>query len=120
MTEAVSNYTSVDQTVRLAYNNYFNAPMSFPSEVIDAVVGFFESNGFDTMASNSVAIVLLQESKRSGTDVFEIIDTLRTLNDVQISAVVAQILNLNRQSTSVLGYKQVTEQTAFELRNVRP
>lgn len=120
MTEAVSNYTSADQSVRLAYNNYFNAPMSFPSDVIDAVVGFFEGSGFDTMASNSVAIVLLQESRRAGTDVFALIDTLRTLDDVQISAVVAQILNLNRQSTSVLGYKQVSEQTAFELRNIKP
>lgn len=120
MTDAVSNYTSVDQTVRLAYNNYFNAPMTFSSDVIDAVVGFFESSGFDTMASNSVAIVLLQESRRSNTNVFELVDTLRTLDAVQISAVVAQILNLNRQATSVLGYKQVSEQTAFELRNIRP
>lgn len=120
MTDLVSNYTSADQTVRYAYNNYFNAPMSFPSDVIDAIVGFFESSGFDTVASNSVAVILLQESRRAGTNVFDLVDTLRSLDAVQISAVVAQILNLNRQATSVLGYKQVTEQTAFELRNVIP
>lgn len=119
MSAPISNYVTTEQKVRLVYNNYFDEPMSFPSEVIDAVIGFFEGKGFDTMASNSVAIVLLYQSRVSNINVFELVDTLRALDDVQLSAVVAQVLNMNRQATSVLGYKQDPIQSTYDLRNIR-
>ena len=37
--------------------------LSFPSNQVDAVVGFFENRGFDKLASTSVASVLLTQAK---------------------------------------------------------
>ena len=97
------------QGVRLFFNNYFNAPITFPAGEIDAVVGFFKKRGFDDVASNSTAIVLLQQAK---------IDTLKGLTDIQLSSVVAEVLNYNRQKNSTLGYRQTDTSELLEKRNV--
>ena len=87
---------------------------------IDATVGFFQSRGFDISASNSIAATLLSQSKIENVNVFQIIDTLKGLNDLQLSRVVSEILNYNRLNISTLGYKVDTAaDNQFEIRNVR-
>ena len=49
--------------VRLAFDRYFTKEISYPSNKVDAVVGFFRSRGFDEEAANSVGSVLLEQSK---------------------------------------------------------
>lgn len=115
----IQTNTDSAEEVKLFFNNYFNAQVSFPAETVDAVVGFFRSNGFDELASNSVAIILLQQSKLDGVNVFQLLDTLKVLTAVQLSAVVAEVLNYNRQKTSVLGYRQTDTAELIEARNVR-
>jgi len=106
------------QGVRLFFNNYFNAPITFPAGEIDAVVGFFKKRGFDDVASNSTAIVLLQQAKIDNVDVFKLIDTLKGLTEIQLSSVVAEVLNYNRQKNSTLGYRQTDTSELLEKRNV--
>ena len=106
------------QGVRLFFNNYFNAPITFPAGEIDAVVGFFKKRGFDDVASNSTSIVLLQQAKIDNVDVFKLIDTLKGLTDIQLSSVVAEVLNYNRQKNSTLGYRQADTSELLEKRNV--
>ena len=106
------------QGVRLFFNNYFNEPISFPSNEIDAVIGFFKKRGFDDLASNSTAIVLLQQAKIDNVDVFKLVDTLKGLTEVQLSSVVAEVLNYNRQKSSTLGYRQQDTSESLEKRNV--
>jgi hypothetical protein len=117
-----SNLPSVPQTsegeVRTFFDGYFTDTISFPAADIDAVVGFFEKRGFDTTASNSTAIVLLQQARLDNVNVFELVDTLKGATDVQLSAVVTEILNYNRQSSSALGYRQNTAGELLEKRNV--
>lgn len=104
--------------VRLFFNNYFNAPISFPASEIDAVVGFFKKRGFDDLASNSTAIILLQQAKIDNVEVFRLLDTLKGLSEIQLSSVVAQVLNYNRQKNSTLGYKQEDTSELLEKRNI--
>lgn len=105
--------------VRTFFENYYSSPVSFPADQIDAVIGFFKERGFDTDASNSTAIVLMQQAKRDNVNIFTLIDTLKGLSDVQLSSVVAEVLNFNRQTTSVLGYRKTNTSDYFENRNVR-
>jgi len=104
--------------VKLFFNNYFNAPISFPTVEIDAVVGFFKKRGFDDLASNSTAIVLLQQAKLDNVEIFQLLDTLKGLTEVQLSSVVAEVLNYNRQKNSTLGYRQEDTSELLEKRNV--
>jgi hypothetical protein len=107
-----------DQKVKDFFNNYFDAPITFPAAEIDTVVGFFKRRGFDDIASNSTAMVLMQQANIDNINVFELLDTLKGLTDIQLSAVVAEILNYNRQKNSVLGYKRVDTVETLERRNI--
>lgn len=104
--------------VKRFFNNYFNEPITFPAEQIDSVVGYFRSRGFDEIASNSTAIVLLQQAKLDNVNVFKLLDTLKGLTELQLSAVVAEVLNYNRQKTSTLGFRQQDTSDLLEKRNV--
>jgi hypothetical protein len=110
--------TDSGKEVKRFFNNYFNEPITFPAEQIDAVVGYFRSRGFDELASNSTSIVLLQQAKLDEVNVFQLLDTLKGLTDLQLSAVVAEVLNYNRQKTSTLGFRQQDTSELLEKRNV--
>jgi hypothetical protein len=114
----VEQNTDSGQAVRLFFNNYFNEAISFPAGEIDAVVGFFKKRGFDDLASNSTAIVLLQQAKIDDVEVFRLLDTLKGLTEIQLSSVVAEVLNYNRQKNSTLGYRQQDTSDSLEKRNV--
>lgn len=106
--------------VRQFFDKYFTKKLSFPTNDIDAVVGFFENRGFDKTASIAVATVLLQQAKIDEVNIFQLIDTLKGLSDVQLSAVVTETLNYSRPKTSSLGYRRPVTLDSFEQRNIRP
>jgi hypothetical protein len=107
-----------DQKVKAFFNNYFNAPITFPAEQIDAVVGFFKKRGFDDTASNSTAMVLMQQANIDDVNVFDLLDTLTGLTSIQLSSVVTEVLNYNRQKNSTLGFKRIDTGDSLERRNV--
>lgn len=113
----VDNLDSADK-VKTFFDNYFIQSISYPAAEIDAVVGFFRSRGFDEVASNSTAIVLLQQAKLDGVSVFKVLDTMSGLESVQISAIVAEVINYNRQKTSTLGYRTEDASNLLEMRNI--
>ena len=124
MTIAPSNLPNTELTdsanqPKKFFNTYYNEGVTVPSNILDAAVGFFESRGFDTVAARSVANVLISQSKTDGVDVFALIDTLKGLNESQLSRIVTEILNYNRVSISTLGYRvDNSEKIQFELRNI--
>lgn len=105
-------------SVKLFFDRYFTEPISFPAEQIDAVVGFFRKRGFDDQAANSTSIILLQQAKIDSVNPLQLVDTLSGLNDVQLSAIVTEVLNYNRQKISTLGYRQGDPSELLEKRNI--
>lgn len=106
------------QEVKQFFDKFFVHKISFPSNQIDAVVGFFLKRGFDVESSRSTAIVLLNQARVDNVNVFELIDTLKTLTDVQLSQVVAQVLNAYREKISLLGYRIAQLADNYESRNI--
>lgn len=104
--------------VRKFFDNYFNEPIYLPSNEVDAVVGFFRKRDFDSVSANAISIVLLQQSKIDNVNIFELLDTLKGLSEIQLSAVVAEILNYNREKTSALGFRQTNTSDWLESRNI--
>jgi len=109
-----------NEDVRQFFDKYFTKTVSYPASKIDAVVGFFENRGFERTASIAVATVLLQQAKIDNVNIFELLDTLKGLTDLQLSAVVTETLNYSRPSTSSLGYRRTTATDTFETRNIKP
>lgn len=104
--------------VKQFFDKFYTNNISFPSAQIDAVVGFFSKNGFDAESARSIAIVLLNQARTDNVNVFELVDSLKTLADVQLSQVVAQVLNSYRENTSLLGYRVAQLVDTYEDRNI--
>ena len=100
------------------FDNYFQKAVSFPAAEIDATVAFFTKRGFDTSSANSTAIIMLNQARVENVSVFSLLDKLKGLTDVQLSQVVAQVLNTYREKTSLLGYRTAVQTDTFEARNI--
>ena len=107
-----------DKGVTKFFDTYFSKNISFPTSQVDAVVTFFTKRGFDKTAAISVATVLLQQSKIDEVNIFKLLDTLTGLNEVQLSAIVTEVLNYNRPKTSTLGFKRAESADKIEKRNI--
>ena len=53
--------SSADKTKRY-FNTYYQKQLAYPSNEVDAVIGFLESKGFDKSAAQSTGAVLMQLS----------------------------------------------------------
>jgi hypothetical protein len=104
--------------VKEFFNQYLTEKISYPSNEIDAVVGFFENRGFEKSAAISTATALLQQAKIDNVKIFSLIDTLKGLTSVQLSDIVANVLNYNREKVSTLGFKVESKYEKLEKRNI--
>jgi hypothetical protein len=107
-----------DKNVTEFFDNYFTEKLSFPTNEVDAVIGFFQKRGFDGSSSISTATILLNQAKLDNVKVFELLDTLKGLDNIQLSSVVTEVLNYNRLRTSTLGFKLSADSFTVEKRNV--
>lgn len=114
----VQEAIETSQEVRQFFDKFYESKISFPVNQIDAVVGFFLKSGFDVESARSTAIVLLNQAKVDNVNVFQLVDTLSGLTDVQLGQVVAQVLNAYRVKTSVLGFKVASNFNTYESRNI--
>ena len=103
---------------RKFFNNYFKTEINYNASEVDAVIGYCLKRGFDKLAAINTSSVILQQASIDEVPVFELLDTLNGIDDVQLNNVLAQILNLNRQKTSMLGFRSKSEQELFDQRNI--
>ena len=111
--------TRIDSSTKVKefYNKYFTKKLAFPANEVDAVVGFFEKRGFEKVSATAVAGILLQQAKLDNIKTFELLDGIKNFNKVQLDAVVAEILNYNRENISSIGYRTTTG-NRLEARNI--
>lgn len=114
--EKIDNFS--DKGVTKFFNQYFSKTLSFPTNQVDAVIAFFEKRGFDKNAAITVGTVLLQQAKLDGVNIFKVLDTLKGLTEVELSAIVTETLNYNRAKTSTLGYRRQNSAEKLEKRNI--
>lgn len=105
--------------VRNFFDKFFLHQITFPTNQIDAVVGFFLKRGFDDSAARSTAIVLLNQARLENVNPFKLLDTIKGLTDAQLSQVVTEVLNVYRDRSSALGFKLTTVEETTESRNIR-
>jgi hypothetical protein len=121
MTKTTSDSTN-NKNVELTqefFNNFYDIEISYNASEVDAVIGYFLKRGFGKVSAINTASVLLQQAKIDELNVQQLLDTLKGVTDVQLSLIVAQILNFNREKTSVLGFREQDAQSQlFDQRNV--
>jgi hypothetical protein len=117
-TDLPDNITTEDALVY--FNSYYDngGTVSYTQNEVDAVVGYFLKRGFDKIAAINTSGVLLEQAKRDSVPVFKLLDTLEGINEVQLSNIVAQIINANRRKTSSIGYRQQVDNQLFDQRQI--
>ena len=116
-TSDLSNLTTKELTANF-FDNFYNREISYNASEVDAVIGYFLKRGFDQIAAINTSSVLLQQAQIDQISVFQLIDTLKGVNDVQLSNIVAQILNYNRGKSSKVGYRTSNQTLLVEQRNI--
>ena len=102
---------------KLFFDAYGEQPLEFPANDVNFTQGFFERAGFDKDAASLVTMTLLRQAKIDGTPIAEILDTLKSFTGIQLSQIVGEILNNNRVSTSILGFR-TTDVKPNQTRNI--
>lgn len=100
------------------FDSYYSKNIAYKVSEVDAVIGYFLKRNFDQTAAINTAIILLEQASNSKIPAFKLIDTLKGLSDVQLSNIVAQILNFNRENTSAIGYRIIKNENLFDKRNI--
>lgn len=85
----------------------------------DAVVGFFTNKDYDQQSAQTIGYIVMAQAKTDNVPVFEILDSLSTTTNIELSQIVAEILNSNRYKTSVLGYKNERSSNSYANRNIK-
>jgi len=106
------------EEVKNFFDKFFLHQITFPTNQIDAVLGFFLKRGFDEQAARSTSIVLLNQSKIENINPLKLLDSLKGLTDTQLSNVVTEVLNVYRDRRSSLGYKLTVVDETTESRNI--
>jgi len=100
------------------FDAYYDQPLELKSSTFNAIKGFFESRGFDKVSAESLAVTIIRQSKIDNANPMTVLDSFKSLESVEISAMVSEILNYNRFKTSFLGYSQDFNPTEEVARNV--
>jgi hypothetical protein len=109
--------SSNDPTIQ-AFDTYYSKPFELDANTLAAMTGFFGSRGFEESAAESIAVIIMKQAKQDGYNPMSILDTLKGLDNVEISALVGEILNFNRVKTSFLGYANQFTPPAEITRNI--
>lgn len=86
------------------FDAYTNKPLELEASILTAMKGFFTSRGFEDQSAESISVIIIKQAKNDGYNPMVILDTLKGLDNVEISALVSEILNFNRFKSSFLGY----------------
>ena len=105
---------------RLYFNSYGKTPVTFAANDFAAALNFFESRGFARDAAITTASVILDQAKVDDVSVTTLLDTLKGFTSLELSGLVAEILNNNRPATSSLGYRDPNIIASTQIRNIAP
>ena len=113
------NYSNLPVKTVQSFDAYYALPLEINASVLAAMKGYFTNREFGEVAAESIAITIIRQSKSDGYNPMQILDTLKGLDNVQLSGLVSEILNYNRFKTSNLGYAEGFNTQPEILRNIR-
>jgi hypothetical protein len=108
---------SSQETLKV-FDAYTTAPLNVDSATFDAMTGFFASRGFGEDSARSMSYIIIKQALIDNYKPFQLIESLRGLDDIEISALITEILNYNRFKTSSLGVASPFTPTEEIARNI--
>ena len=100
------------------FDTYSVSPLNVDATTYDAMTGFFTNRGWGEDAARSTAYIILKQALLDGYNPFELLETLKGLNDTEISSLINEIINYNRYKTSSLGTASPFQPSEEVIRNI--
>lgn len=85
------------------FQNFENQSISINPATLAIIQGFFTKRGFSENSATLIGETIIRQSVTDGYNPLQILDTMKSLEKVQISGIIAEILNYNRFKSSSLG-----------------
>lgn len=111
------NSDSAAYTLKL-FDAYTDTPIQVEVTIYEAVIGFFSSRGFGEDAARNIGYAILKESLKKNVSPFQYLDTLKGYDDVQLSSIMATLINSYRYKTSSVGTANPFVPRNFVSRNI--
>ncbi len=109
--------SSSDQTNK-TLSQYNDKPIELNQNTLSAMIGFLENRGFSKESAETISLTIITQAKRENYNPMALIETMKKLDDTELSGIVAEVLNFNRFKTSLLGSKQSTAPVDNVRRNI--
>lgn len=97
--------SSSDQTLR-QFQYYNDKPVEVNQTTLSAMIGFLENRGFSKESAETISQTIIVQAKRENYNPMALIETMKRLDNTELSGIVAEVLNFNRFKSSLLGSKQ--------------
>jgi hypothetical protein len=94
--------SSSDATTK-NFDQYNDIPVQLDQVTLTAMKGMLANRGFGEESAETIAITIMMQAKRDNYNPMNILDSMKTLGETELSQLVSEILNYNRLKTSVLG-----------------
>ena len=109
---------ALDKTIDKLTTSTYEENYQFNVGEYDAAVAFFVKRGFQRIAAESTAYVILSQAKIDSVRPQEILDKLTYASEAQLSELITIVLNANRYKSSRLGVRQTLTTKETVSRNI--
>ena len=103
--EPIQSVDNTKKTLRI-FGDYFNNQVQINSEEYDAVIGFFKSKDYTDESAETLSYVICRQARIDNISAMTVLDQLSSTDPQELSDIVAEILNLYRFKSSLVGKKQ--------------
>jgi hypothetical protein len=102
------------------FNNFFNFPVEFSSNVDAAIIAFFETVTDNKESARALASAVLYTALKQGINPMSVLDEFKKLPTGDLNTYTALFLNTERAGTSFLGLKNKPVQNKYVTRAILP
>jgi len=103
--EPIQSVDNTKKTMRI-FGDYFDNAVTINSAEYDAVISFFTGKDYTLESAETIAYVICRQAKLDNVSSLIVLDQLSATNPQELSDIIAEILNLYRFKSSLIGIKQ--------------
>ena len=115
--EPIQKVDLTQKTLRI-FGDYFDKEVTINSGEFDAVKAFFKGKDYTNESADTIAYVLCRQAKVDNITAMQILDQLNATNPQELTDIVAEILNLYRFKSSLIGKKEDNATPSVVSRNI--
>tara|TARA_B100001778_G_scaffold237717_1_gene198327 strand:+ start:622 stop:1032 length:411 start_codon:yes stop_codon:yes gene_type:complete len=115
--EPLQSLDNSKKTLRI-FGDYFDKSVTVDSAEYDAMIAFFTGKDYDQQSAETISYVIARQAKIDQVSGFSILDQLTNTDPQELTDIVAEILNLYRFKSSLIGKKTTNETPDVISRNI--